>query len=79
MNDFIKDSELSIRTQRCLASEGIKTFDQLIEKTEGEVRRIPNVGVVALNDIKTVLENRNCKLRETSPRSRASDLWGRGA
>lgn len=68
MTDLIKDSELSVRTKHCLASEGIKTFSNLTEKTEAEVRRIPNVGVNTLNEINAVLKGRSCKLRE--PRAR---------
>ena len=47
--------ELRPRTVRCLTAENILYIGELIQMTEMELLRTPNIGDTTLHDIKTML------------------------
>lgn len=47
----IDDLELSIRTSNCLKAEGIHTVDQLLQLSEQQLLRTPNIGNRSLKEI----------------------------
>ncbi len=49
------DEALSTRTQNCLGNAGIVTIGNLIEKTNEQILRIPNLGQRTLAEIKQLL------------------------
>lgn len=57
--------EMTVRAANALHNENIKTVQQLIEKRESELLRIPNFGRKSLEEIKTLLADQNLKLGET--------------
>ena len=54
--------ELSTRSKNALQSEDIYYLYELLEKTDRELRRIPNLGTKSLIEIKTVLISLNWEL-----------------
>ena len=57
--------EMTVRVTNALHCEEIKTVQQLIEKKEGELLRLPNFGRKSLNELKELLADHNLKLGET--------------
>tara|TARA_B100000315_G_C14500207_1_gene551958 strand:- start:149 stop:1120 length:972 start_codon:yes stop_codon:yes gene_type:complete len=55
----LEDFELSIRSERCLNSEGIETLRDLVQRSEGEIKSIRNVGSKSLREIRTLLVRYN--------------------
>ncbi len=58
MNNLIKPIEaleFTLRTQNCLYAENILTVGELIQRTEGELLKTPNLGRKSLMEIKDVL------------------------
>lgn len=51
----VDELELSVRSANCLKNANIKTIQELIQKTEGEMLRTKNFGRKSLNEIKEVL------------------------
>jgi hypothetical protein len=51
----IDDLDLSVRGTLCLRGQKIETIGQLIQNTEDDLWKIPNLGRVTLNEIKSKL------------------------
>ena len=51
----VDELELSVRSANCLKNDNIIYIGDLVQKTEGEMLRTPNVGRKSLNEIKEVL------------------------
>jgi len=47
--------ELSARSLNSLKSEGVKTIGDLVQKTESDLMKTPNLGRKSLNEIKEAL------------------------
>ena len=58
--------EMTVRTFNVLKNGNIKTVQQLIEKKEHELLRLPNFGRKSLNELKEVLSRQGLKLEEKS-------------
>ncbi len=58
----IDDLELTVRSANCLKAESIYYIGDLVQKTEVELLKTPNLGKKSLNEIKEVLESRELKL-----------------
>ena len=50
----VDDLELTVRSANCLKAESIYYIGDLIQRTENELLKTPNLGRMALNDIKEV-------------------------
>ncbi|WP_343183969.1 DNA-directed RNA polymerase subunit alpha [Buchnera aphidicola (Ceratovacuna keduensis)] len=55
----VDDLELTVRSANCLKSESIHYIGDLIQKTEVELLKTPNLGKKSLTEIKDVLSSRN--------------------
>ena len=51
----IDDLELTVRSANCLKAESISYIGDLIQRTENELLKTPNLGRKSLNEIKEVL------------------------
>lgn len=60
----LQDLNLSKRTLNSLRREGIKTLDQITERRERDLWKIPNFGKVSMAELKTVLEQRGLSLKK---------------
>lgn len=60
----VDDLELSVRARRALGKLGVKTFYELVIKTEAELLGCKNFGVTSLNEIKEKLTNFGLTLRK---------------
>lgn len=58
----VDDLELTVRSANCLKVENIFYIGDLIQRTEAELLRTPNLGRKSLNEIKEVLASRNLTL-----------------
>jgi DNA-directed RNA polymerase subunit alpha len=58
----IDDLELTVRSANCLKAEAIHFIGDLIQRTETELLRTPNLGKKSLNEIKDVLGARGLNL-----------------
>lgn len=65
----VDDLSLSIRTASCLQNAGIVYVDDLVQKTEAELLRLPNFGRKPLNEIKEVLTQMGLHLGMTDSSS----------
>jgi len=63
----VKALSLSIRALNCLSSEGIKTMDQLLQKSEEELLAIRNFGKVTLDEIREKLEEHGLEIGLLAP------------
>jgi DNA-directed RNA polymerase alpha subunit len=61
------DLELSSRTANCLRAEEIFFVGDLIQKSEQDLLRTPNLGRNSLNEIKEVLTDLNLQLKTKVP------------
>lgn len=68
-NDFdpmllkaVDDLELTVRSANCLKAESILYIGDLVQKTENELLRTPNLGKKSLTEIKDVLASRSLSL-----------------
>lgn len=52
----VDELELTVRSANCLKAEGIYFIGDLIQRTETELLKTPNLGKKSLTEIKTVLE-----------------------
>lgn len=69
LNDFdplllrsVDDLELTVRSANCLKAESIYLIGDLVQKTENELLKTPNLGKKSLTEIKDVLASRNFSL-----------------
>ena len=59
---FNLDLELTVRSANCLKAENIYYIGDLIQRTENELLKTPNLGRKSLNEIKEVLAARGLTL-----------------
>ena len=69
LNDFdpmllrsVDDLELTVRSENCLKAENIHLIGDLVQKTEQELLKTPNLGKKSLTEIKDVLAARGLSL-----------------
>lgn len=58
----VDELDLTVRSANCLKAEQIYYIGDLIQKTEGELLRTPNLGRKSLNEIKEVLTSKGLDL-----------------
>ena len=58
----VDDLELTVRSANCLKAESIYYIGDLIQRSEGELLKTPNLGRKSLNEIKDVLSSRGLSL-----------------
>jgi DNA-directed RNA polymerase subunit alpha len=58
----IDDLELTVRSANCLKAESIHYIGDLIQRTEVELLKTPNLGKKSLTEIKEVLASRGLSL-----------------
>jgi len=58
----VDDLELTVRSANCLKAENIYYIGDLIQRTESELLKTPNLGRKSLNEIKEVLASRGLTL-----------------
>ena len=58
----VDDLELTVRSANCLKAEDIYYIGDLVQRTETELLKTPNLGKKSLNEIKTVLSKNNLSL-----------------
>ncbi|MGD6858694.1 MAG: DNA-directed RNA polymerase subunit alpha [Enterobacteriaceae bacterium] len=58
----VEDLELTVRSANCLKTESIKYIGDLVQKTESELLKTPNLGRKSLNEIKDILSKYNLSL-----------------
>lgn len=58
----LDELELTVRSANCLKIERIHYIGDLVQKTEGELLKTPNLGKKSLTEIKEVLAERNLSL-----------------
>jgi DNA-directed RNA polymerase subunit alpha len=58
----VDDLELTVRSANCLKAENIYYIGDLIQRTEVELLKTPNLGRKSLNEIKEVLASRGLTL-----------------
>lgn len=58
----VEDLELTVRSANCLKAENIYYIGDLIQKTETELLKTPNLGKKSLNEIKAILADRGLSL-----------------
>jgi DNA-directed RNA polymerase subunit alpha len=58
----VDELELTVRSANCLKAENINYIGDLVQKTEVELLRTPNLGKKSLTEIKQVLENHGLQL-----------------
>lgn len=63
----IDDLELTVRAYTCLKYENIYLIGELVQQTEYELSKVPNLGRKSLNEIKEVLASRGLTLGMTLP------------
>ena len=80
----VDDLELTVRSANCLKAENIYYIGDLIQRTETELLKTPNLGRKSLNEIKEVLASRGLVARHEArelaagrPREGVSDSLAR--
>ena len=58
----VDDLELTVRSANCLKAEAIHYIGDLVQRTENELLKTPNLGRKSLNEIKEVLASRGLTL-----------------
>ena len=53
----LRDLDLSVRALNSLINQNINTINDLIEQTEGELKRFPNMGQKSIDEIKQMLDH----------------------
>jgi DNA-directed RNA polymerase alpha subunit len=59
----IEELELGARAENCLKAEGIKTIEELCAKARAELRNVPNLGKITIQEIIDALAERKLKLK----------------
>lgn len=59
---LVDDLELTVRSANCLKAESIHYIGDLVQRTEVELLKTPNLGKKSLTEIKDVLASRNLSL-----------------
>ena len=62
----VDDLELTVRSANCLKAENIYYIGDLIQRTETELLKTPNLGRKSLNEIKEVLASRGLDARHAA-------------
>lgn len=62
MEILIADLELSVRSSHCLRAEQVKTVGDLVQKTEAELLKIPNLGKKSIREITEILTSLGLQL-----------------
>ncbi len=58
----VEDLELTVRAANCLKAESINSIADLVQRTEADLLKTPNLGKKSLTEIKNVLAARNLHL-----------------
>lgn len=58
----VDDLELTVRSANCLKAENVYYIGDLIQRTENELLKTPNLGRKSLNEIKEVLASHGLTL-----------------
>lgn len=58
----VDDLELTVRSANCVKAENINFIGDLVQKTEGELLKTPNLGKKSLTEIKDILASRSLSL-----------------
>ena len=58
----VDDLELTVRSANCLKAESIYYIGDLVQKTENELLKTPNLGRKSLTEIKSILASRSLSL-----------------
>ena len=58
----VEDLELTVRSANCLKAENIIYIGDLVQRTETELLKTPNLGKKSLAEIKVILQERNLTL-----------------
>lgn len=58
----VEELELTVRSANCLKAEGIKYIGDLVQRTEVELLRTPNLGKKSLTEIKDILASQGLSL-----------------
>ncbi|MCW5197128.1 DNA-directed RNA polymerase subunit alpha [Buchnera aphidicola] len=70
---LVDDLELTVRSANCLKAESVRYIGDLVQKTEIELLRTPNLGKKSLAEIKDILSSRGLslgmKLKNWPPKS----------
>lgn len=66
----VDDLELTVRSANCLKGENIYFIGDLVQRTENDLLKTPNLGKKSLNEIKTVLATRGLSLVRSESRIR---------
>jgi hypothetical protein len=69
MDRSVDALQLSVRASNCLSQAGIQTVGQLMERTEVQLLRLPNLGVETLREIRSALQS----FREEAQSSRTQE------
>ena len=75
----VDDLELTVRSANCLKAENIYYIGDLIQRSETELLKTPNLGRKSLNEIKEVLAARGLTLGMKLESWPPAELEGRGA
>ncbi len=59
---LVDELELTVRSANCLKAENIYHIGDLVQRSENELLKTPNLGRKSLNEIKEVLSNKNLML-----------------
>lgn len=63
--NYVSELEFIVRTDNALKSIGILTVYDLVQKTERDLMKVPNLGKKSLNEIKDVLKSKGLHLGMT--------------
>ena len=74
----VDDLELTVRSANCLKAESIYYVGDLIQRTEVELLKTPNLGKKSLTEIKNVLASRGLSLGMQLENWPPSGLYGQG-
>ncbi|OGT30863.1 MAG: DNA-directed RNA polymerase subunit alpha [Gammaproteobacteria bacterium RIFCSPHIGHO2_12_FULL_35_23] len=58
----VEDLELTVRSANCLKAEAVQYIGDLVQRTETDLLKTPNLGKKSLNEIKDVLASRGLSL-----------------
>lgn len=61
---IFKDSHIRVRVLNVFRADNLKTIRDVIQNTQGELRRCPDFGKVSLKQLKDALDNLGLKLKE---------------